>query len=135
MIKMGPKTIVLSLNWVYVQLKLSLSRLYGNDLYYYQFYLVCRSSFSSQHAQNVTALNIVSRSSSNSSINSLASDARTPSSPSVVLAPPSFSPMTPLRTPSEWTENVSPISQIKTPLKEQQPNKLARDWSKTHITG
>ncbi|XP_044764313.1 cytospin-A-like isoform X4 [Coccinella septempunctata] len=78
------------------------------------------------------ALNIVSRSSSNSSLNSLASDARTPSSPSVVLVAPSFSPASPLRNSSEWTEPT--LVQIKTPLKEQQPNKLARDWSKTHIT-
>ncbi|XP_045469133.1 cytospin-A-like isoform X4 [Harmonia axyridis] len=80
------------------------------------------------------AHNIVSRSSSNSSINSLASDARTPSSPSVVLVAPSFSPASPLRTSSEWCENEPPLVQIKTPLKEQQPNKLVRDWSKIHIT-
>ncbi|KAL3272110.1 hypothetical protein HHI36_022572, partial [Cryptolaemus montrouzieri] len=78
--------------------------------------------------------NIISRSSSGSSINSLVSDVRSPSSPSSVYGPPSFSSTSPLRTPSEWTENVPPLGQVKTPLKEQQPNKLARNWSKSQIT-
>ncbi|KAK9874469.1 hypothetical protein WA026_002817 [Henosepilachna vigintioctopunctata] len=78
--------------------------------------------------------NIVSRSSSGSSINSLTSDARTPSSPSAMIGPPTFTLSSPLKTSSEWSENVPPLGQMKTPLKEQQPNKLVRDWSKTHIT-
>ncbi|KAJ8958035.1 hypothetical protein NQ318_002041 [Aromia moschata] len=79
-----------------------------------------------------STLNTVSRSSSNSSINSLASDIRSPSSPSILPTP---SPGSPLRTPSDWSELNSNISaQVKTPLKEQQPNKLNRDWSKSVIT-
>jgi hypothetical protein len=67
------------------------------------------------------SLNSVSRSSSASSINSITSDARSPSSP---IGAPSLSPGSPLRTPGDWNEPV------KTPLKEQQPNKMNRDWSK-----
>ncbi|KAJ8967805.1 hypothetical protein NQ317_008572, partial [Molorchus minor] len=79
-----------------------------------------------------TNLNQVSRSSSNSSINSLASDIRTPSSPSILPTP---SPGSPLRSASDWGELNSNITstQVKTPLKEQQPNKLNRDWSKSGI--
>lgn len=76
-------------------------------------------------------LNAVSRSSSNSSLNSLASDIRSPASPSILTAP---SPGSPLKTSSDWPELNANISQAKTPLKEQQPNKLNRDWSKNVIT-
>ncbi|KAJ8921250.1 hypothetical protein NQ315_013722 [Exocentrus adspersus] len=77
-------------------------------------------------------LNPVSRSSSSSSLNSLASDIKSPTSPPILTAP---SPGSPLKTPSDWTElNTNNISQIKTPLKEQQPNKLNRDWSKSMIS-
>ncbi|XP_063926922.1 cytospin-A-like, partial [Zophobas morio] len=69
------------------------------------------------------SLNSVSRSSSASSINSMTSDARSPSSP---LGVPSLSAGSPLR--GDWSEP------IKTPLKEQQPNKINRDWSKTVIS-
>lgn len=72
------------------------------------------------------SLNSVSRSSSASSINSITSDARSPSSP---IGAPSLSPGSPLRTPGDWNEPV------KTPLKEQQPNKMNRDWSKGVIAG
>lgn len=72
------------------------------------------------------SLNSVSRSSSASSINSFTSDMRTPSSP---IGAPSITPGSPLRAPGDWSEP------IKTPLKEQQPNKLNRDWSKTVIGG
>lgn len=57
---------------------------------------------------------LVSRSSSASSISSLTSDIR---SPVTNLATPS--PGSPLRTTPEWPE-----VQMKTPLKEQQPNKI-----------
>ncbi|RZC36517.1 GRIP and coiled-coil domain-containing protein 2-like [Asbolus verrucosus] len=71
------------------------------------------------------SLNSVSRSSSASSINSMTSDIRSPSSP---VGAPSLSPGSPLRAPGDWNENP-----VKTPLKEQQPNKLNRDWSKAVI--
>lgn len=72
----------------------------------------------------VIALSTNSRSSSNSSLNSLHSDLRTPSSPPGNV----FTPTSPLRTPSEWSEP-------KTPLREQQPNKQGRDWPKAIING
>ncbi|KAB0791235.1 hypothetical protein PPYR_03035 [Photinus pyralis] len=65
-------------------------------------------------------LTSASRSSSNSSLNSLTTDAKTPTSPSTNTSP--------LRTPLDWCD---PIGQVKAPLREQQPNKQARDWSKT----
>ncbi|KAK5638140.1 hypothetical protein RI129_012435 [Pyrocoelia pectoralis] len=66
-------------------------------------------------------LTSTSRSSSNSSLNS---DAKTPTSPNTFL------PGSPLRTSLDWCD---PIGQVKAPLREQQPNKQARDWSKTII--
>lgn len=72
----------------------------------------------------------VSRSSSASSINSLASDIRNPSSPSILPTP---SPGSPLRTPSDWSDiSTNNVAQIKTPLKEQQPNKI-NNWGKNVI--
>ncbi|XP_050315954.1 cytospin-A-like isoform X4 [Anthonomus grandis grandis] len=71
----------------------------------------------------------LSRSSSASSLNSLASDIRNPSSPSILPTP---SPGSPLRTPSDWSEiSTNNVSQ-KTPLKEQQPNKIG-NWGKNSI--
>ncbi|KAF2904053.1 hypothetical protein ILUMI_02120, partial [Ignelater luminosus] len=81
-----------------------------------------------------TGLTSASRSSSTSSLNSLTSDIKTPSSPPAVITPTTFSPGSPLRTPSEWSDAMSSISQAKTPLREQQPNKQGRDWSKAVIT-
>lgn len=74
-----------------------------------------------------SSLSTVSRSSSASSLNSLASDIRNPSSPSILTTP---SPGSPLRTSSDWPDVApTPVTQIKTPLKEQQPNKI-NNWSK-----
>ncbi|XP_057653326.1 cytospin-A-like isoform X7 [Diorhabda carinulata] len=77
-----------------------------------------------------TTLNTVSRSSSTSSINSVTSDIRSPSSPSILPTP---SPVSPLRTP-DWSDINTNVTQTKTPLKEQQPNKLNREWSKNVIS-
>ncbi|XP_049825218.1 cytospin-A isoform X5 [Aethina tumida] len=74
-----------------------------------------------------TGLGVMSRSSSSSSINSMASDVKSPSSPSLIMPTPS--PGSPLKTP-DWTDQLppqAPPSGAKTPLKEQQPNKLG--WS------
>ncbi|KAH1011812.1 hypothetical protein HUJ04_001102 [Dendroctonus ponderosae] len=73
-----------------------------------------------------SSLSTVSRSSSASSINSMASDIRNPSSPSILPTP---SPGSPLRTP-DWPDIAN--SNIKTPLKEQQPNKIA-NWGKNGL--
>ncbi|CAG9768071.1 unnamed protein product [Ceutorhynchus assimilis] len=76
------------------------------------------------------SLGSVSRSSSASSINSLASDIRNPSSPSILPTP---SPGSPLKTPSDWSEiSNNALPQIKTPLKEHQPNKIG-GWGKNGI--
>ncbi|CAH1985860.1 unnamed protein product [Acanthoscelides obtectus] len=66
---------------------------------------------------------VVSRSSSNSSLNSLTSDVRSPSG-MLVLPTPTESP---LKSPPDWND-VNTIGQTKS-LKEQQTNKLNRDWS------
>nr|CAI5836681.1 unnamed protein product [Callosobruchus analis] len=67
---------------------------------------------------------VVSRSSSNSSINSLTSDVR---SPTGMLGLPTPTE-TPLKSPTDWNEVNSNIGQTKS-LKEQQTNKLNRDWN------
>ncbi|CAH2013661.1 unnamed protein product [Acanthoscelides obtectus] len=66
---------------------------------------------------------VVSRSSSNSSLNSLTSDVRSPTG-MLVLPTPTESP---LKSPPDWND-VNTIGQTKS-LKEQQTNKLNRDWS------
>lgn len=93
----------------------------------------CKLYFISSLSTLVTQIifNLVSRSSSASSLNSLASDIRNPSSPSILPTP---SPGSPLRTPSDWTDISSSVGQIKTPLKEQQPNKIT-GWSKNGLNG
>lgn len=77
-----------------------------------------------------------SRSSSSSSLNSLTSDIiRTPSSPTTFFTTtPTGSPVSPLRTQQqEWNDN-NTTTNVKTPLREQQPNKQSKDWNKTVIT-
>ncbi|CAG9821437.1 unnamed protein product [Phaedon cochleariae] len=81
-------------------------------------------SIESQAKPVITKTVSVSRSSSSSSINSFASELRGPSSPSILPTP---SPGSPLKSLNDWSES----NNVKTPLKEQQPNKLNRDWSKS----
>ncbi|KAG5888907.1 hypothetical protein JTB14_006050 [Gonioctena quinquepunctata] len=77
-----------------------------------------------------STVSTVSRSSSTSSVNSSVSDMRGPASPSILPTP---SPGSPLRS-ADWSEVNSNMTQPKTPLKEHQPNKLNRDWSKSVIS-
>ncbi|CAH0549405.1 unnamed protein product [Brassicogethes aeneus] len=70
----------------------------------------------------------LSRSSSSSSIASMASDVKSPSSPSLIMPTPS--PGNLLKTP-DWSETLSPVANVKTPLKEQQPNKM--NWNNKSV--